>query len=264
MYGDLCEWPLIWCGDISDLDVAVTGYAKEAATEILWHATNERFGNCVIPLRPCRRECDEGWSDSVVWYEGVLSSRVWDYPWPTLINGVWINLACGLCTGDCSCGSVSKVVLADRINSIESIVIDGETLPVTGYVVYNGNEVIRTDGGEWPTCQDWTKTSGPGTWFINASFGEEVPRLGQMALGALTAEIARACVGEPCQLVASIQRVVRQGVTFERASVKDALDHRLTGVLLADRFIGTYNPKGISGRAQVWSPDRLVNDRVQR
>lgn len=264
MYSELCEWPLVWCGDVSDLSPAVTGHAVEFATGILWQATGRQFGNCTVPLRPCRTDCSRDWPSDVRWFNGVASSSIWDYPWPALVGGMWVNLACGLCSDGCSCGTTSKVILGEKVNAIESVVIDGTQLPVTGaYALYNGNELFRTDGGEWPTCQDWNATSGLGTWFVNASFGSDPPPGAGMAVGSLAADIARACAGADCNLIQSVQRVVRQGVTFEKVPAKDLLDSRLTGNDLADLFIRTNNPAGIPDRARAWSPDRMFDARIQ-
>lgn len=264
MYGNLCEpWPHIWCGNIEVLEPAITGYAVMAASEILWEATGRQFGNCPVNIRPCRKDCAAEWPQDVMWSNGILGQSMWGWPYPALVSGVWLNLACGVCAGECSCTTTSDVVLAEPIESITSITVDGVPL-VSGadYVMYDAQRLVRV-GAEWPRCQDWTKTEGEGTWIIRASFGAEVPTLGQMAVGALAEEIAKACQGLPCNLTPSVVRVVRQGVTMERIAPKEVLNNNLTGLWLPDRFIMTFNPQGLQDRARAFNPDDFDAPRQQ-
>lgn len=253
MYSNLCQsWPIIWCGDLTGINPAVTGHAAAAATEILWQATGRRFGNCPVKLRPCRRDCANEWPQDVIWLDGVLGSYTWGWPFPSLVNGVWLNLACGLCAGDCSCSTTSEVILEERM-SIQSIEIDGVTLPPSGYVLYDGQRLVKAVG-EWPLCQDWHVTGGPGSWAVNATVGTPVSELGQMAVGELAAEIAKHCSGLACSLSPFTQKVTRQGVTMERVDFKQIVDD-LSGLYLVAQFVHTYNPNRIRDRARAYSPD---------
>lgn len=257
MYADLCEpWPVIWCGDLSDINPAVTGHAVAASTEILWEATGRQFGNCSVQVRPCRRDCASSWPQDTVWFNGVVGQSNWGWPFPSLVNGVWLNLACGLCEGDCSCTNVSEVLLSERIQIIHSININGSVLPTGAYAVYDGQRLVRTDGGQWPLCQDWTVTGGDGAWVIDAVFGAPVSDLAQMANGELAREIALHCSGQACSLSPFTQKVTRQGVTMERVDFKQVVDD-LSGLYLVAQFVHTYNPNKIRDRARAYSPDRM-------
>ena len=257
MYGDLCQpWPVIWCGEITGVSPAVTGDALMAASEILWMATGHRFGNCAISLRGCRRDCSQfpGW---LPWWDSVSSMSSWGWPFPMLIDGLWFNLACGGCGDSCSCSSFSSIRFPEPVQSIESITIDGESLPASGYYLLDGQDLIKTEG-EWPRCQDWHVTGGPGSWIINAAFGDPVPTLGQMAVGILTIELAKLFCGDRCAFPARTTSVTRQGVSYQIASAKDFLDDGLTGLDLPDRFIKMVNPQGIPDRARAYNVDDFL------
>lgn len=263
MYGNLCEpWPVIWCGDTSDIEPSILDFAVEAASEILWSATGRRFGNCSVTLRPCRRDCPQLPTD-FLFHDGILSRRTsWGWPFPTLLDGLWINLACGTCSGRCSCSSISEAVLPERVNRIREITVDGETLEEgVDWILYDGQRLIRV-GDMWPRCQDWEVTGGPGAWTVEAEFGVDVPKLGQMANGALALEIAKWCEDKPCNLPPQVSRVTRQGVVHERQNVVDLLKEGLTGLHIPDMFIRRWNPLGIPDRARAYSPD-VVNPSIQ-
>lgn len=256
----LCEpWPMEGCCDLASLAVApaVTGLAYEAASEILWLATGQRFGNCVVHTRPCRRDCAEQLTPPPFPAQTIaqVQGGAWNYPWPTLLDGAWLNIGCGSCLGDCSCTSTSEVLFDEPIRSIELVTVDGVDLPPSSWHLYNEQRLVRTDGGVWPFCQDWTVTGGPGTWSVDLIVGEDVPALGKLAVGKLTCEIAKACAGVECELPPYITQVTRQGVTMTAAA--DFLDEKgLTGVFLADMFIKRVNPHKIMDRARAYSPDR--------
>lgn len=72
-------------------------------------------------------------------------------------SGVWVN-SCGHSRSDCSCTSICEVILPGPVGAIAEIKIDGAVLPVGTYRVDNGNRLVRTDGGCWPTCQDMSKS----------------------------------------------------------------------------------------------------------
>jgi hypothetical protein len=257
VFGDLCEsWPVVWCCDLSQLSpppTGVTGYALEAASEILWEATGRQFGNCPVTVRPCRRNCGAEWPTDLVWADGILAST--GYPWPTLLDGVWINLACGRCVGTCDCSFSSEVLFPDPVRIVD-VTIDGESLPASGWVLYDGQRLVRTDG-EWPLCQDWHVTGGPGAWSVTVQVGSPVPRLGQLAVGVLACEFVKACTlgSDGCDLPNWVLEVVRQGVRIRFGEVARFMEHGFTGLYIPDKFIGTFNPSNIRDRARAYSPD---------
>lgn len=259
MLGELCEpWPVTWCCDL-DTDTVddLPDKALMAASETLWYATGRQYGNCNALFRPCRRSCPS-LPTGLRWYEGALGGSGW--PYPALVGGAWVNLACGICSYDCSCSHTSEVRLPEIVDLIVEIEIDGETLPSSGWAGYDGTTLVRTDGGQWPTCQDWTVTGGPGTWIVTARFGEEVPALGQLAVGVLACELMKACRGEDCDLPDNVVAIDRQGVSYQFANPTEILREGRTGLAIPDQFINSVNPNRLLDRSRVWSPD-LVRGR---
>jgi hypothetical protein len=250
--GPCADWPVTWTCDVETLNPAVTGMAVSMATEFLWAATGMRFGVCEITLRPCRRECQTAgfYDDFGLPWSGM-------YPQPALIGGLWFNLVCGSCVGDCSCGRVEEVVLPAPVNRIVEVLIDGTPLVSGAYRVDNNRLLVRTDGGEWPRCNDLSRNDDqPDTWSVRATYGEELPEGASLAVGQLACEIARSAMGGDCKLPAGVQQLVRQGITISYPDVGELFRQGRTGLYLVDMFISTWNPYGLKQRSRVYSVDR--------
>lgn len=259
MYGAwLCEpWPLVGCCDFNDLAIspAITGVAYRAASEKLWLATGQRFGNCAVTFRPCRSDCTSTLPVDPWWGAGSVQPTWGGATWPTpaLIGGEWFNIACGSCLGDCGCTSTSEVVFPDPV-TITSVEVDGVTLTEgADWVLYNGQRLVRLGGAEWPLCQNWTVADGPGTWKVVAAVGSEVPELGKMAVAKLTCELAKSCAGFKCDLPPGATQVTRAGVSITLPN--DYIAKGQTGITIVDMFIQSVNPKGLQDRARAYSPD---------
>jgi hypothetical protein len=250
-------WPAIWCCDITEAPLS-TGWALEAATEVLWSLSGRRFGLCQVTSRPCRRECASAFPGIGTWWEWSGPSF---YPRPALIGGKWFNLVCGGCGSGCSCSTVEEVVLPAPVVTVDEITIDGQVMPTGSYRVDDWRLLVRQDGGRWPTCQNLSvPATGSGAWTVTATYGEPVPTMGQIAVGELACELLKACdpnFGGDCALPPNLQSLVREGVSLQfTEDVQSRLrtDGRL-GIWSVDVFLVTYNPRGLQGRSQVYSPD---------
>lgn len=253
-----CEpWPYVLCQDLPTGSQDVSGYALEAATEILWILTGRRFGTCRLTLRPCRRECfDRGWSFPWMSEIGV---DTWAGPFPVLHGGQWINVICGGCGDTCSCTSVSEARLPAPVADIIEVTLDGSPMPTGSYRVDNHRFLVRTDGGTWPRCNDLTlPVTEEGTWSVTLDVGERVPRLGELALGEVFHEMTRACMGQDCRLPRNVTQLARQDVTITMPDPNELLDNDKLGLFLADRFVMTYNPNHLRARARIYNPDRPI------
>jgi hypothetical protein len=227
----------------------------QAATEVLWNRTHRRFGLCTVTLRPCRSECasfvlPRGWYD----YSG------WTWPFPVLHGGKWINLVCGTCGDNCSCSSLSEVVLPSPVAEIDEVKVDGVVLDSAAYRVDDWRKLVRLDGGEWPRCNDLNLADTEvGTWSVTASYGEQVPTLGSLAVGQLASAIYKGCPGAdagPCPLPsATIRQVTRQGVTTVYFDAESAFKNGAVGLYYPDLFVATYNPGG-RRQAKVFDIDK--------
>lgn len=229
---------------------AVSGYALQAASELLYYATAQRFDECQVTLRPCRRDC----YGSLAYNAGFW----WDGGWPTPVNlnGRWYNLTCGICGDNCSCSAISETVLPGPVRRVVQVTVDGVILtPDVDYRLDNYRKLVRL-GDIWPFCNDLNKDiSQPDTWSVTASYGEPLPVLGQLAAAELTAEITKDLTCGSCALPPGVTNITRQGVTMELESAKELRDADLFGLRYVDRFIRTYNPHGLTARAQVYDID---------
>lgn len=255
-----CEpWPYV-CDDFPESptseELVLIDQSVEIATEILWHRTKRRFGLCEVTLRPCRRECP-----SVSFGFGFggfqLHSPFMTWPFPVLHAGTFINLACGSCGDNCSCGVVHEVVLPYPVAEIVAVVIDGIVLPDSAYRVDNHRLLVRVDGEDWPLCNDLAlEDSEVGTWSVTATYGLAVPPLAQLAVGQLASAIFKACAGaKDCPLPATtVRQITRQGVTKVFFDADSAFAKGKIGLYYPDLFIHTYNPSA-TGTASVFDID---------
>lgn len=244
-----CEpWPHV-CDDFPDApdseQQVVIESSLMAATEALWNRSHRRFGLCSMKLRPCQADCwppGLGWWPSSWWQ--VSSS--WSWPFPVLHGGRWFNLVCGWCGSNCSCNRVEQVALPSPVAEISEVRIDGVVLDPSAYRVDDWRWLVRLDGGDWPRCNDLNSDdTGEGTWSVTASYGEQVPALGQMAVGELAGAIYKRCIGaKDCPLPSStIQQVQRQGVTKVFFDADTAFANGKIGLYFTDLFVATYNPR---------------------
>lgn len=240
--------------NLTGVSAAVTGAAVQAASEVLWSLSGRRFGVCQLTVRPCRRDCS-----GMNW--GFLTGNGWwqwgTYPRPLFFNGVWYNLTCGGCVNGCSCSVVSEALLPDPVTSVVQVKVDGAVLDSSAYRVDNYRKLIRTDGSQWPLCNDLTKDdTQAGTWSVTVQFGEPVPTLGQIALGELACNFAKLLSGNTdCQLPKAVQQLVRQGVTLNFIDPNEVFKTGHVGLYLCDLFIETMNPHGLSSRSSVYDID---------
>ena len=263
--GPCSPWDPIWCCDLTASGAAaISGSALEAATEILYHLSGQRFDICEFTVRPCRVDCMDGaWSGGA--YGGGWG-QWWEWggywPRPALIAGNWYNLTCGGCGGSCSCTPLSEAFLPSPVASIVSVKLDGQTLPASGYRVDDYRKLVRLGGDTWPICQDMSLSDDqPDTWSVTVRVGETVPVIGQWAVGELACEIIKSCTGEACAIPRNATTVTRQGVTIDFATFSDLLTHGLLGLRWTDMFISTYNPNRLRSTPKVYDVDGDSNRR---
>lgn len=242
-----CDWDPIQCCVWPTGSEAVTGYARQSATEVLWQKSGQRYGLCEITIRPCRRSCGSGsWPFMDRWYE--WSGGMW--PRPLLYNGLWFNVACGGCPGGCSCTSLEEVLLPGVVSSVSQVKVDGVILSSSSYRLDDNQLLVRTDGGSWPHCQDMAAAdTQPGTWSVTFTFGEVPPVIGRQAVGQLMCALARECMGEDCRLPANVTSLVRQGVSIELEA------DFLKRFNMVNLFLDYANPAGLIAAPGIYDPD---------
>lgn len=170
-----------------------------------------------------------------------------------------LDYSCGGCGVEhgCDCSGASySLRLPGPVSAVESVVIDGLELPRSAYRVDDASLLVRTDGGSWPTCQDFSRgVTQPNTWQVTYSRGEAVPEGGRIAAGLLAVEMARAlCNDKGCQLPTRVQSIQRQGVSMVMLDGFEDLDKGHTGVWLIDSWVASMT-KPARPAAAVFSVD---------
>jgi len=260
--GPCDSWTPIYSCALPTGSEAVSGTALAAATEVLYALSGRRFGLCTVALRPCRRDCADGsWPTSGMWWE-------WGrYPQPALVSGQWFNITCGGCAGACSCSTISEVVLPTPVYDVTQVKVDGVVLAQgVDYRVDDYRLLVRLGGEEWPTCNDLALAdTEDGTWSVTVQVGDPVPPLGQVAVGELTVELAKALLcDDTCALPKPVQSIARQGVNITFLDPNEVFTHGRTGMYVPDLFIQTYNPGGLRQPSKVYdidggSPHRMTS-----
>lgn len=261
--GPCGSWEPDACVVFPDCSAMVSGYALAAATEVLWLGTGRRFGACGVTYRPCRTGCDtNAWWASPPWGSIGGWAGSWGWPYPALVGGRWFNLGCGACGDSCSCTILHQVLLPSPVAAITQIKVDGAILPASAYRVDDWCKLVRLDGEPWPLCNDLNlPDTEPGTWSVAALYGEAVPAMGRLAVGALALQFAKGlCSANGCRSCsATVTQIDRQGVR-KRFRSADAVTGE-TGVYLADQFIAAFNPTR-SSPAAIYDMDRARPRRV--
>lgn len=247
--GSCAPWDIdLECCDLPDGDHDELIAAKQAiASDLLWAASGRRWGTCPVTVRPCLRRCGGG-SGLPVPYKDA--------------DGAWRNYsACG-CNDDCSCVALSEIVLAGPVASVTEVSIDGVVLDEADYrldKVGSGWRLLRTDGGNWPSCSDMgVDCDEVGAFCVTYEQGIALDALATAAVSELTCQMVKACLPNcQCALPANVQSVVRRGVAI-RFDTAVTWMRTLPAVAA---FLDSANPHGLSSASSVWSPD-VITPRV--
>lgn len=254
---DQC-WPVDWsvCAQevLDDLTPEQQALSEALAAQTLRMLTGYRVGGCPTTVRPCNRSCIPGsWltaPDPGTYFAGVFGGGFGFSPYVGL-DGQWMN-ACG-CRGDgCSCVKVHEVRLPGNVGRVDSVVLDGVVLDPSSYRVDNHSMLVRTDGEDWPVCQDMNLDSGEGTFLVTYLDGVDIDGVGAYVAGLLAAEFAQACLGGDCSLPSNVQTLTRAGVTQEFS--EEMFPGGKTGQYTVDSYIRIWNPLETLP-AGIYSPD---------
>lgn len=255
--GDAC-WPEPYvCDECCNLDMdQIDPYLREMAASwaanFLYVATGRQYGGCPRTYRPCREKCGPV-QNCCGGYSGSGVSRPFKLPYST----DWVNITCGTCRKGCQCSEVSEVRLPD-VGAVLNVRIDGVDYDPCGMVaVYDKTRVVRTDGGQWPICQELGRIDGPGTWSITVLEGRCVPDGAALITGMLMCEFIKSCLHrDDCQLPRRIQTLTRQGVTLGFNDSFENLGIMRTGIWEIDAWIEQGRYAG-SATPSIISPDMV-------
>lgn len=230
--------------------------AEAFAWSLLASLTLYRIGTCPITVRPCAERCAPpgSWRSAPVrggHTSGLPVAQIGMLN-PYITGGRWVN-GCGCRPGGCGCESLSTAILPGPVGSIVEVRLDGAVLPRTAYRVLNGDRLVRTDGEDWPACQDMALSDDAG-FSVTYYRGAAPNRMTKAAAGALANEFLLACEGDSaCRLPYNVTAATRSGETYEFDQA-DFLDGS-TGVPQVDAIIRIYNPNRLKSPVIVASPD---------
>lgn len=237
-------WPIDWpiTVDVSAADPYNIQIAEQAASDTLRMLTLYRVGGLPITVKPqtdtCAAPYRGGWA-------GQNGNSYLPF-WPVLLNnGSYANCFCG---SGCGCDDRSYVYLTTPAGRIDSVKVNGVAVSPSAYQLEDGNKLVRTDGGLWPSCAsdaDFTVT------YLNAY---EVDIMGQAAGGLLAAEYLKLLTNpSTCRLPKGVTSVSRQGMSYEITT--GMFPGGITNIPLVDVYIAKWNPNGLKTRPMVYSPD---------
>jgi hypothetical protein len=257
------------CSDWATYSTELQTAAAEYGALLIWAATGRRFGLCSKTVRPCRRDCGDGfdtfggWGGGYYWSEGTWM--------PYIFNGVWRNCWCGSGPGCMSCRPSCQVWLEPPVASITNVyfsgsgIIDPSTYRVDDYqwLVRQGPAVSGSgDTDCWPIFNNFNfPASGAGEPFDNSVWqvtylqGIPLPSVLSRAAGELACEYAKYCLGQDCRLPMRMTSLSRQGVTVSLVNVDQFLEDGLTGIVTVDNVIRAFNPYRLTSRMKIATPD---------
>lgn len=255
-------------------------FAIEASMLLFELSGRQYTGGCEQTVRPCQtRSC--GGTASIA--QGV--SPIWWWGnWPVGGNQ-WGWYTAGEGGGAlCGCTAVSRVKLSGYpVTEIVEVMIGDEVIPevdddgdlnwrldnwrwLTRMWKPNADDPANPTPRMWPACQNLALDDGqPGTFTVTYRFGVVPPLAGVKAAAELAYQLFLACSGGDCALPEGVVKLVRNGVTIDRAlflSWGRTTGQRghgdlawSTGLTLVDAFLNAYNPARQRRRSVVWSPD---------
>lgn len=241
------KWPISYA-EYQSLDPYQRDLAEAFAWSLLASLTAFQIGTCPITVRPCASRCTPG---GIQTYP-VYAAGTW---MPYISGGRWLN-ACGCETG-CGCTRLSEVDLPGPVGKIVEVLQDGVALDPSAYRLDNGHLLVRTDGGEWPVCQDLALDSDqPGTFAVTYYRGAAPNDMTKFVAGVLAHEFYLGWTDEAkCRLPWNVTQVTRQGTSYELEP--PSFPDGTTGIFEVDSFVSLVNPNRIKMPVSIASPETV-------
>lgn len=259
-------------------DTAVLDASAIEASQLLFEYSARQYANgCVQTVRPCSNACG-CWGALAA--AGVNPMWWWGpYPAGGNVWGWFPGAGSSEGVRPCGCGFLSRAKLSGYpVTAITEVKVGGDVIDEFDG---DGNRNWRLDGWRWltrmadpnianpdagpiarfwPACQNLALDDDqPGTWSITYEYGAAPPLPGINAAIQLAWELYQSCNGAACQLPTGVTKLIRQGVTIDRALFlswgRSKTGAWATGLTQVDAFLNAYNPAGLRRRPAVWGPD---------
>lgn len=208
------------CGELSPGEI--TDLLEDASDLLAFMSNGKVVGRCTTTLRPCRNAICGWW---------MRTDRIW--PW----------------SADSCCCGVDSLPLATPIVSVDLVTIDGVELPSGDYKLMDGRLLVRTDGGNWPGCQDVSlDASEEGTFAVTYTFGKRIPVFAKMAAVELACSMAQSANPRGRQkLPPNTTYVTHQGVQMGFATRAGAVKDYAINLPFVAQFLALYGVDGMGG-----------------
>lgn len=208
------------CGELTPSEI--TDLLEDASDLLAFMSNGKVAGRCQTTLRPCRNSIC-GW-----WFP--------DRVWPT-----WSGY-------NCCCG-VDSLPLATPIVSVDLVTIDGTELPSGSYKIMDGRLLVRTDGANWPGCQDVSvDASESGTFAVTYTTGKRVPIFAKMAAVELACQMSKGLARSTRQVLPpNTTYATHQGVQMGFATRSGAVKDYALNLPFVGQFIALYGQAGMGG-----------------
>lgn len=158
-------------------------------------------------------------------------------------------------------GAATLLELEYPVTSVESVKIDGETLPSSAYWVSDDRYLQRTDGDTWPSTQkQYLADTEDETFSVTFTWGTPPPTAIRSATRRLACEMLAMALNQPTSLSDRIRSASRQGTSFDLVSSQDLLNSNgRTGIFEIDLALAAYNADGNTAMPTViMTPDDLT------
>jgi hypothetical protein len=227
------DTPVPWVtpGDLTcELEEAAATSAIAAATEIFYVLSGRIFGLRQRTYRP--NVCQSSCGCSAEWGQWGEAPE-------------WSSVGA-------SCGCSNTDLRLPLVNSVDAVFVDGVTLAVDAYELYDRYKLVRVDGGTWGCCQQLSVN--PYALAVVATAGTPVPEMGKLAVIEMACQIG-AIGTSSCKLPQRVQTISRQGMTWTVLDPQDFLNEGRTGLYFGDLFLAAVNPAKLRAPVRVMSPD---------
>lgn len=232
--------------------------AATVASEVLYEMSGRKFSGACGPVvvRPVARPSNGD-------FRGSLGSMGYFSSWGSCAVA---GFSSGGVVSHYGCSNPPEIELGVYpVVAVSAVKIDGVTIPSGEYKLLDSRTLVRmlatassapTQRYGWPTCQrlDLPDTE-QGTFSVTLTYGQVPPVGGVLAATKLAEHLALPQLGDATKYPQRVTSMQRQGVSSMTVDVMDIVKTGKTGIYEVDLFLRSVNPKQLSRRGAVWSPD---------